>query len=67
MIAYVAGAILLGYGTYVTRDNQICDGDRCSSIRLAAGWRCGIVVVVLCSLIMYVQNKNISVILSDGY
>ncbi|KAH8702214.1 hypothetical protein BGW36DRAFT_372401, partial [Talaromyces proteolyticus] len=56
MMLYSLAGALLGYGTYVTRDNEACAAgaaqSECYSIRKTAGWRCGIVIVAMCGVIV---------------
>jgi hypothetical protein len=53
---YAGCGALLGYGSYITRNNNVCNNQYtgtelydCYNIRLSAGWRCGIVVIAMCA------------------
>jgi hypothetical protein len=65
LMMYALSGALTGYGSYITRNNRICnnkytgaeeDSD-CYNIRLSAGWRCGIVAVAMCGVIVYVPGS----------
>lgn len=54
---YAGSGALLGYGSYTTRDNNVCNNQYtgtelhdCYNIRLSAGWRCGIVTIAMCAI-----------------
>ncbi|EED18015.1 hypothetical protein TSTA_117870 [Talaromyces stipitatus ATCC 10500] len=56
-IMYATIGALTGYGSYITRYNEVCHHSyaglhNCYNIRLSDGWRCGIVTVVMCAVIM---------------
>ncbi|PCH07798.1 Hypothetical protein PENO1_009830 [Penicillium occitanis (nom. inval.)] len=56
-LMYASSGALLGYGSYITRNNDVCNNQYtgvelqdCYNIRLSAGWRCGIVVIAMCAI-----------------
>ncbi|EEA24291.1 hypothetical protein TMatcc_007376 [Talaromyces marneffei ATCC 18224] len=56
-LMYAGSSALLGYGSYITRNNNVCINQDtgteihdCYNIRLSAGWRCGMVVIALCAI-----------------
>lgn len=57
LLMQIGSGTLLGYGSYITRNNNICNDQYtgvelhdCYNIRLSAGWRCGIVVIAMCAI-----------------
>jgi hypothetical protein len=57
IVLFLASGTLMGYGTYITRNNHICNeqytgqnGLEYYSIQLSAGWRCGIVIVAMSAI-----------------
>jgi hypothetical protein len=54
---YALSGALLGYSTYLVRQDKYCDpryvyNGECVSVQLSTGWRCGIVAIAMSGVIV---------------